>query len=475
VPDPNTIAFISILGIILMHGIGMLHILHALMHVRTSQGTIAWIICLVTFPYLAIPFYWILGRNKFSGYVRARRADDERLIQHSMDLRVAFLDYQVENPNSLARSGVNLGSLPPAHGNAIDLLINGKATFKSLFKSIQSAEDYILVNFFIVKNDRVGTAFKDALVARAREGVRVYFLFDEIGSHKLSRAYLRDMREAGIIYSAFGTNRFWWSRFQLNFRNHRKIMVVDGREAFVGGLNVGDEYLGMSKKFGPWRDTHLAIRGPAVQAVQLAFLEDWFWATDDVPDVSDAITPDPRNQELQILPTGPADPLDSWQLFVVEAANLARERLWIASPYFVPDSGTISALQAAALRGVDVRVLLPEKADHLLVYLSSFSFYEVIMPAGVRLYRYTEGFLHQKVLLSDDRAAVGTANLDNRSFRLNFEITAFSPDPVFVRQVRTMLEKDFAKSRPASLGEFQSRSFFFRAACRASRLMAPIQ
>ena len=474
-PDPNTIAFVSILGIALMHGVGLLHILHALMNVRTSQGTIAWIICLVTFPYLAIPFYWILGRNKFAGYVRARRADDERLIQHAMDLRVSFLDYQIEDPNSLSRAGIRMGSLPPAHGNAIDLLINGKATFRSLFKSIDSARDYILVNFFIVKNDRVGTAFKDVLIKKAREGVRVYFLFDEIGSHKLSRSYLRDMREAGIIYSAFGTNRFWWSRFQLNFRNHRKIVVVDGREAFVGGLNVGDEYLGMSEKFGAWRDTHLAIRGPAVQAVQLVFLEDWFWATSDVPDVSDKIIPDPRNQEVQILPTGPADPLDSWQLFVIEAANLARERLWIASPYFVPDTGTVSALQAAALRGVDVRIMLPEKADHILVYLSSFSFYEATIPAGVKLYRYMAGFLHQKVLLSDQKAAVGTANLDNRSFRLNFEITAFSADPVFVGEVEAMLVRDFDCARLATLDEFQSRSFFFRAACRAARLMAPIQ
>ena len=381
-------------------------------------------------------------------------------------------DYQVEKPNSLSRTGVRLGSLPPAHGNAIDLLINGKATFKSLFKAIDRARDYILVNFFIVKNDRVGTAFKDALIRKARAGVRVYFLFDEIGSHKLARSYLREMREAGIVYSSFGTNRYWWSRFQLNFRNHRKIVVVDGREAFLGGLNVGDEYLGMSARFGAWRDTHLAIRGPAVQAVQLAFLEDWFWAADDVPAVSADIVPDVRNQELQILPTGPADPQDSWQLFVIEAANLARERLWITSPYFVPDTGALSALQAAALRGVDVRILLPEKADHLLVYLSSFSFYEATMPVRVKLYRYTAGFLHQKVLLSDKQAAVGTANLDNRSFRLNFEITAFSTDPTFVREVEGMLEKDFAQARPATLDDFRSRSFMFRAACRAARLLA---
>lgn len=472
---PETLALLTAIAVLLMHGFGLLHVLHALMNVRTAQGMIAWIVCLITIPYVAIPFYWIFGRNKFSGYVRSRRADDERLVKLSMDLRVAFLKYEIEESSALMEAAEKLGGFPEVHGNALEILIDGEATFDALFKGIAKAQDYILVNFFIVKSDKVGTAFKNALVAKAKEGVRVYFLFDEFGSHKLPQSYLQELQDAEIQCHSFGSNRFWWSRLQLNFRNHRKIVVVDGHEAFVGGLNVGDEYLGQSKKFGAWRDTHLRICGPAVQAVQLVFLEDWFWAADDVPEVQADPEPCKENQRLQILPTGPADPSDSWQLFVIEAASLARKRLWITSPYFVPDQGVLSALQAAALRGVDVRILLPEKVDHLLVYLSSFSFYDVAIPGGIRLFRYQGGFLHQKVLLTDIHAAIGTANLDNRSFRLNFEITAVSTDPTLVAEVGAMLTKDFEEAREASLADFSSRSFLFRAACRAARLMAPIQ
>jgi cardiolipin synthase len=306
--------------------------------------------------------------------------------------------------------------------------------------------------------------------------VKVYFLFDEIGSHKLPQRCLKRMKAAGIECHSFGINRFWWSRFQLNFRNHRKIVVSDGKTAFIGGLNVGDEYMGRDKKFGEWRDTHLKMQGPVVQAVQLVFLEDWFWASNYVPELHWDTQPEVADQVAAVIPTGPADPADSWQLVVAEAANSSRKRLWIASPYFVPDEGVLTALQAAAIRGVDVRILIPERADQLLVWLSAFSYYEQSIPFGVKLFCYHKGFLHQKVMIIDDRlAAVGTANLDNRSFRLNFEITAFSADPKFVGEVEAMLAADFVHSQEAKLSDFTGKSFLFRAACRAARLFAPIQ
>jgi cardiolipin synthase len=306
--------------------------------------------------------------------------------------------------------------------------------------------------------------------------VKVYFLFDEIGSHKLPRRYLKAMTVAGIQCRPFGINRFWWSRLQLNFRNHRKIVVCDGKTAFIGGLNVGDEYLGRDQRFGEWRDTHLKMQGPVVHAVQLVFLEDWFWASNEVPDLQWETEAEPADQVAAIIPTGPADPLDSWLLVVAEAANSARDKLWITSPYFVPDDGVITALQAAAIRGVDVRILLPERPDHLLVWLSAFSYFEQAIPFGVKLFWYSRGFLHEKVMLIDERlAAVGTANLDNRSFRLNFEITGFSTDSGFVREVRDMLVRDFEDSREALVEDFTRKSFIFRAACRAARLLAPIQ
>jgi cardiolipin synthase len=474
--DIHSMPWIAAGVVVTIHFIGLLHVLHALMNVRTSQGAVAWIISLLTLPYIAIPLYWFAGRNRFEGYIRARRHDNNRLRVLAHEMHRELARYEITPDDAFGRAAQYLGSLPFTRGNSLSLLIDGQETFESLFASIASAKEYILVNFFIVKSDRIGTLFQEALIERARAGVHVYFLFDEIGSFKLSRRFLRGLREAGVICHSFGTNRLPWSRLQVNFRNHRKIVVIDGRDAFLGGLNVGDEYLGRDAKFGAWRDTHLRLRGPSVQAVQLVFLEDWNWATDEVPRLHWKPEEQAPGQAAAIIPTGPADDMESWLLVVAEAANTSRQRLWITSPYFVPDSGVLTALQTAAIRGVDVRILLPEKADHLLVSLSAFSYYQQTIPYGVKLYRYQCGFLHQKVMLIDDRlACVGSANLDNRSFRLNFEITALSHDPEFVSSVTRMLETDFSHANKVEVGEFTRRPFLFRAACRAARLLSPIQ
>lgn len=470
--------WLGLVMLIVFYGIGILHVLHALMNVRTSQGTVAWVISLLTVPFVAIPLYWMLGRTRFSREISGRRKMDSQLGKLAKRMRERLMDYQVEIPedDAFERAAQFLGGLPFTRGNRLELLIDGERAFERIFEAIQAAQHDICVNFFIVKNDRLGARFQQALIAKARAGVRVYFLFDEIGSHKLPRRYLKAMTVAGIQCRPFGINRFWWSRLQLNFRNHRKIVVCDGKTAFIGGLNVGDEYLGRDQRFGEWRDTHLKMQGPVVHAVQLVFLEDWFWASNEVPDLQWETEAEQADQVAAIIPTGPADPLDSWLLVVAEAANSARDKLWITSPYFVPDDGVITALQAAAIRGVDVRILLPERPDHLLVWLSAFSYFEQAIPFGVKLFWYSRGFLHEKVMLIDERlAAVGTANLDNRSFRLNFEITGFSTDSGFVREVRDMLVRDFEDSREALVEDFTRKSCFFRAACRAARLLAPIQ
>jgi cardiolipin synthase len=474
-PSADSFPYLLAAELLLLHALGIAHIIHAIMTVRTAQGTIAWIVSLLAVPWLAIPAYWFAGRSRFSGYVRARRGVDAKLRKLADDLHQRLRHYEIKPADGFGHAAEVLGGLPFTRGNELTLLIDGEETFESIFHAIAAAERYLLVNFYIIKNDRVGQRFQQALIDRAKAGVRVYFLYDEIGSSKLSRAYLRELDAAGISHHSFGANRHWWSRLQINFRNHRKIIVVDGKEAFVGGINVGDEYLGRDLEIGAWRDTHLKLRGPAVQAVQLVFLEDWNWAANEVPDLNWSGQAETADQVAAIIPTGPADPLDSWQLVVAEAANTARERLWIASPYFVPDGGVLTALQAAAIRGVDVRILIPEKADHLLVWLSAFTYYEQTIPYGVKLHRYQLGFLHQKVMLSDDLACVGTANLDNRSFRLNFEISALSPDPAFVDEVAHMLELDFARSKEVQVEEFTARSFGFRLACRIARLMAPVQ
>lgn len=476
-PDFEFNTWLGLAALLVFYAVGILHVLHALMHVRTSQGTIAWVISLLTIPFLAIPMYWLLGRTRFSRNVGGRREKDGRLgiLAASMHERLRHCEVDIPD-DGFERAAQLLGGLPFTRGNDLELLIDGEAAFERIFEVIRDSQNYLCVNFFIVKNDTLGTRFQEALIERAKAGVKVYFLFDEIGSHKLPRRYLKAMEQAGIECKSFGINRHWWSRLQLNFRNHRKIVVSDGKTAFIGGLNVGDEYLGRDQRFGGWRDTHLKMCGPVVQAVQLVFLEDWFWASNQVPELHWDSREEAADQIAAIIPTGPADPADSWQLVVAEAANTSRGKLWITSPYFVPDEGVLTALQAAAIRGVDVRILIPERADHLLVWLSAFTYFEQSIPFGVKLFRYQKGFLHQKVMLIDNRlAAVGTANLDNRSFRLNFEITAFSSDRKFVDEVEAMLATDFARSKEATVEEFTRKPFLSRAACRAARLLAPIQ
>ena len=461
--------------------LGVLTAIHAVMGVRTAQGAIAWAVSLVTFPYITLPLYWIFGRNKFRGYVDARRAGE---LEIQRVAREAGRRAREEGLVSLCGSQYRrvfeaLAKMPFLEKNDVELLIDGEAAFGAIFDGIESAKDYILVQFFIVRDDRLGRELQARLMHKASEGVRVYFLFDEVGCHALPRSYIRDLTEAGVTIRPFKTTKGRRNRFQINFRNHRKIVVVDGRVAYVGGLNVGDEYLGRDPKIGPWRDTHVRIEGPAVHAVQLSFFEDWYWATRETLDLDWVLRPASRaerDQHVLVLPSGPADELETCGLFFIQMINEAAERLWIASPYFVPDPQVVCALQLASLRGVDVRIMLPEHPDHLLVYLSSFSFLEETELADVKIYRYQPGFMHHKVILADDHlAAVGTANLDNRSFRLNFEIMVLVDDPSFAREVAEMFERDFERCRQAHPEDLLRRSFWFKVAVRVARLMSPVQ
>jgi len=464
----------------LFHVMGLASSIHAVMSTRTSQGAIAWAVSLNTFPYLAVPAYWVLGRSKFQGYVTARRTMDLRNDDVENDVIRTIVPYRL--PASGATEALSaaeaLAEMPMLRGNRVDLLIDGDATFLSIFEGIDRAERYVLVQFFIVHDDGLGRELKRRLIRKAAEGVRVYFLYDEIGCHDLPQSYIRELRDAGVQIFEFNTRKGRRNRFQLNFRNHRKIVVVDGRVAWIGGHNVGDEYLGKDPKLGHWRDTHVRIEGPAVLKAQLSFLEDWRWATDRVPELdwAPAAAADGSDVPVLLIPTGPADELETANLMFVHAINSARRRIWIASPYFVPDPSVMVALQLAGLRGVDVRILIPDEPDHMLVYLAAYSYFDEAGQTGASFYRYTEGFLHEKAMLIDDRmATVGTANFDNRSFRLNFEITAAVADAAFVAEVEQMFERDFERSRLMEAGEYDRKPWWFRLAVRLARLTAPIQ
>lgn len=461
------------------HVAGIVTAVVALMSSRTSQGAVAWIVTLISFPYIAVPIFWTFGRPRFYGYVSARGERDTVLRQVLQRYRPQTEPY-ISRPETVSgriRAVEELARMPMTRGNRAELLIDGDETFESLFDGIDRAETYILVQFFIVRADEIGMVFKRKLIHQAERGVNVYFLYDEIGSRGLSGGYLRDLEEAGVRVSAFNSSRGWRHRFQINFRNHRKIVVIDGREGWTGGLNVADEYLGRVERYGKWRDTHLKLQGPSVLALQEAFWEDWYWATGDILALGwkpEAVSG--ASQHVAVVPSGPADGRETASLLVQHAIHGARHRLWVTSPYFVPDHGVQDALTLAALRGVDVRVLIPERPDHLLVFLSAFAFLPEMIRNGVKIYRYQPGFLHQKVLLVDDHTSmVGTVNLDNRSFRLNFEVTAYIPDKIFAAAVFDMLEKDFANSRQVSQRELAERPLWRKLLSRATYLLSPVQ
>ncbi len=464
--------------VVLFHGVGALTSVKALFETRTPQGAIAWVISLNTMPYVAVPAYWVLGRSGFKGYTHARQSSLEEL---NPVLKQAYTD--LSNGGFMSHSDPasftteeRIAKLPYTQFNDAELLIDGEETFDSIIKGISQATDYILVQFYIVRNDALGNRLRDALLERASAGVRVYFIYDEIGSYQLPQKWVTDCRAGGIDIRPFNTRQGSSNRFQLNFRNHRKVVIIDGHIGFVGGHNVGIEYLGQSEKFGDWRDTHVRFEGPVVLATQVAFVEDWNWAADSIPELNWTPKRSPHgNKTALCLPTGPSDSRESCTLFFLHSINTAKSRIWIASPYFVPDEQIMSALQLAALRGVDVRILLPEDPDHLLVYLSSFSYLPIAEESSIRIYRYGEGFLHEKALVIDDRyGAVGTANFDNRSFRLNFEITMLFDDSDFALKVAEMFEADFEKSRELEAADLTGKSLGFRFAVKCARLLDPI-
>ncbi|MGD1898580.1 MAG: cardiolipin synthase [Phormidesmis sp.] len=484
--SPATLLSIYSAVSVVVHTLGAMNAAHAVMKVKSSRAAIAWSISLISLPWVAIPLYWILGKSKFQGYsstIQAAYKQHEDLVELAYS---EILDYKADLPSefkTIERIADTFTGLPFTTHNAAKLLIDGEETYPRMLAAIAQAKDYILFQTYILHDDDIGRQFKNALIARARKEVTIHLLYDGIGARDLPRRYITELEEHGITVNSFRSSKGLKTRFQLNFRNHRKILIVDGKDAFVGGLNIGDEYRGKDPKLGDWRDTHLQLKGPAVQCLQRTFLSDWYWVTQEVPEVSwKAQVAGKLDQTTFILATGPADKLEACSLFFLNLINHSKERLWIASPYFVPDGSTLNALRLAAIRGVDVRIILPNRPDQWIVYACSFSYYETLQQVGIQLYRYQPGFMHQKVILCDDQiAGVGTVNLDNRSFFLNFEVMTFvvkdnnKPDALaFIQDVEAMLERDFERSRLVDFFKWQRKPFWFKLAARVARLLAPI-
>lgn len=468
-PELPWIAF----GALAFHALGLCAAIHAIMKTRSTQGAIAWALSLITWPYVSLPLYLVIGKDKFSGYMRARKFKDARFRSALEDLVRKFAAH---DPTPGITALERLSGMRFTQGNAVRLLVDGEATYEAMFDAIAQARGYLLIQFYIFRDDSVGQAFKARILERAAAGVQVYFIYDALGSHGLARRFLQELESAGVRTAAFRSTRGLRSHIQLNFRNHRKIVIVDGHTGFLGGHNVGVEYLGLDPRLGPWRDTHVEIRGAAVLQAQLCFLEDWHWACDDLPSLRwDFPAPHPENHKVLIYPSGPADALDNCALFFAEAIQSAKHRVWISTPYFVPDAAILSALHLAIARGVDVRILMAGKSDNIISKLATQSYIPEIVPHGIRVFKYRRGFLHKKVLLVDSGiASVGSANFDNRSFRLNFEVSALVLDEAFARSVEAMLMADFARSEEVQPQAFEPPGRLMSFASRLARLTSPL-
>jgi cardiolipin synthase len=465
--------------------VGISSAVHALFTVRTAQGATAWIVGLLSFPLVAVPAYFVFGCRRFESH---RRAMELKLARHAglMERVVeGWRPFTVERPDlqpAAAGALAELAGFEFLAGNRLRLLIDGEETFGEILREIATARESVYVQFYIVRDDGLGNRLLEAMARRAEAGVKVCFLYDSFGGREITPKVADPWRRRGIDMREFCSRASGRDRWRINFRNHRKSVIVDGRTGFVGGHNVGDEYLGLNPKYGRWRDTHVRVEGPAVQQLQKVFAADWFYMTDEIlPGPWDPVPPAvaagtaAADQRALVLASGPSDGFERCTLFFLHVIGMARRRIWIASPYFVPDEAVIQALQLAAVRGVEVRILIPQEPDKRLVWLASFQMLLELEHPRIHIHRFTGGFLHHKALVvDDDFAAVGTANFDNRSFRLNFELTLAVADRTFAGEVAAMFERDFAESRECSAQGYSGLSRLDKIGVRVARLLAPI-
>lgn len=474
----STLSWIFGISVALLYLVGAASALDAIMKTRTAQGATAWAISLLTMPLLALPLYWIFGRSKFDDYARALRQFDKELDDQIGDPReeglVPFYT-EAKDQRGECQAFNYLSTVRFTRGNDAHLLIDGPDTFQAIFAAIDGAEKYLLAQFYILRDDETGRTFKQKLCARARAGVRVHLLYDEVGAHGLPRRYLQELEDAGVIVSGFTGHRNWLGRFRLNFRNHRKLLIADGLLALTGGHNIGDEYVDGADDFPHWRDTFVELRGPVVQGLQVAFMKDWFFSKRELLDLEWTPTPADADRQGLVQASGPIDELETCGLLFKHAIETARERFWIATPYFVPDGRVLAALQIAAARGVDVRILVPRKSDNILFKYVPYAFLGDVMKVGCKVYFWEKGFMHQKAFLVDDLfAGITTANLDNRSFRLNFELTVLMCDRPFAQEVAAMLESDLNESTLLSEEDLSGPDAPSEFAVQVTRLFAPV-
>ena len=448
--------------------------------------TLSWVMVVVLVPFVGIIFYLFFGQNyrKEKIFSKKNILDLEQLTNYAAMQSNSLPDRMLQESPAI-REKVHLMKLMLNNNksaltefNKIDLLIDGTNTFPAMLQAINEAKSFINMEFYRFESDKLGTTFSDALIIKARQGVKVRIIYDDVGSWSLSNKMIEKLKDGGIEIFPFMPVRFPWLTNKINFRNHRKILVVDGINGFVGGLNIANKYLHGVKGIGQWRDTHLVIKGEAVATLNSVFMVDWYFVSDIL--LSDE--PGHFNFEkipdrcwIQMASSGPDSDWANIMQVYFSAIATARKSIYISTPYFSPDESILNAMKTASLSGIDVQMILPDKCDSVVSYWNTRSYIDELLEAGIKIFLYDRGFNHSKYILVDNVfASVGSANVDMRSFELNFEVAALVYDESFATRLLEVFRNDKADSKEVVPEKWAKRKRTERYKESFFRIMGPL-
>ena len=452
---------------------------------RSPFKTAAWVLALILLPVFGVVFYLFFGqeyrkkklysRKGLKSLNRYRQLSFRQLRQFEQSLQ-KLVPIVREKENIIRLLLKNSNALLTT-GNTLKVLNNAEETYNSIFQAIEKAKHHIHLEYYIIDDDKIGNRLKNLLIEKSRQGVEVRVIIDDVGCWSLSKRFIGDLRKNGVEIYSFMEVRFPRLTSKVNYRNHRKIVVIDGKTGFTGGINFADRYLKGVKDIGPWRDTHLKIEGDAVGCLQMVFSSDWYFVIHEnlTGRKYFPILKETNGTPVQISASGPDSDWDSINQAFFAALAGAKSRIYIATPYLMPPLEIIYALKTAALSNVDVRILMPEKSDSVIPHWSSFSYIEELLEAGVRVFFYQTGFIHSKYILVDEVfSTVGTTNLDFRSLETNFEVNAFIYDEGFTTELEKQFKTDLKNSREIKLEGWKQRKWHLKLRESLAHLVSPL-
>jgi cardiolipin synthase len=447
--------------------------------------SLSWIVVLLFLPYAGIILYLFLGQNYRKRKIYSRKGLRDLAVMDSLGKKQII---QLNNTDWRTAKGMetfkktillqlNNSRALLTSQNKVEVYNNGTDTFAAMKKAIAEAKDSVHLESYIIVADKIGTEIKDLLIKKAKEGVEVRVIYDDVGSWRLPKQYVNALKEAGVEVYPFARVIFPWLSRKVNYRNHRKLLIVDGHIGFMGGINIADRYAD-GGEFCNWRDTHIRVEGDAVHSIQATFLLDWFFVSKKQVGQRSRYYPviNVKNETfVQVVSSGPDSDWASIMQAYFSAIAQAKEHIYIITPYFTPNESILTAIKVAALSGVDVRLILPSYSDSKITYWSSMSYLSELLEAGVKVYLFHKGFNHSKIVTIDGCfAAMGSANMDSRSFEHNFEITALFYDEKIALELETQFKKDLRNSRLVRRRRWEDRSNWRKMKEGLARLLSPL-